>query len=62
MPLELKFFTLKPRSDSPGDVYAFASRMAMLRYADVIETEDRELANGLREWVDKEETKQLLEL
>ena len=62
MPLELKFFTLKPRSDSPDDVYALASRMAMLTYADVIEAEDRELANGLRDWVKREETEQLLEL
>lgn len=46
-----KYFVLKPRGN---DLYAAASRRAMLEYADVIWQENPELAEGLREWVSRE--------
>jgi len=50
--LEMKYFVLKPRGATP---YARASRLAMLLYADEIESENAELAEGLRSWVTKEQ-------
>lgn len=50
--LVMKYFVLKPAGD---DVYAKASRMAMRRYADEIESENLEMAKQLREWTDQEQ-------
>lgn len=51
--LVMKYFVLKPAGD---DVYARASRMAMLKYADALERqrENPELTGQLREWVARE--------
>ena len=49
--LHMKYFILKPSGD---DVYAFASRRALLAYAETIETENPELAESLREWKEAE--------
>ncbi|MDA3780460.1 MAG: hypothetical protein PF487_09635 [Bacteroidales bacterium] len=48
--LKMKYFVLKPTGT---DLYAGASRLAMLEYARVIEPENPELAKELREWVDR---------
>jgi len=48
--LQMKYFVLKPTGE---DLYAGASRLAMLEYARVIEPENPELAKELREWVDR---------
>lgn len=53
MPLEYKYFVLKPRG---GDEYAKASRAAMLAYANAISDHDPELADQLGDWVNKEAT------
>ena len=49
--LHLKYFVLKPHGD---DVYAKASRDAMLAYAETIKDDNQLLADDLREWVRKE--------
>ena len=49
--LEMKYFILKPRG---GSNYAKASRLAMRKYANVIEEENPDLAKELREWADRE--------
>ncbi len=48
--LEMKYFILKPKSKPGVDVYAMASRAAMLKYADVIEPVNPTLANELMKW------------
>ena len=48
--LMMKYFVLKPTGE---DLYAGASRLAMLEYARVIEPENPELAKALREWVER---------
>ena len=53
--LEMKYFVLKPESKSRCDVYASASRLAMIAYADEIEDENPELAKEIRTWADKEQ-------
>lgn len=45
--LLMKYFVLKPAGD---DVYARASRMAMLKYADVIKGENPKLSAELKDW------------
>jgi len=52
MPLELKYFVLKPRGNSP---HADAARVAMLAYMRAIFDHDPELARELGEWVNREE-------
>lgn len=54
MSLEMKYFILKPRSKYFVDQYALASRAAMRTYAFYIEDKDPLLAEGLREWTQKE--------
>ena len=49
--LEMKYFVLKPRGDSP---YARASRLAMRKFAVAIEDENPALAKDLRDWADRE--------
>jgi len=58
MPLELKYFTLKPRSKKFGDAYAKASREAIKAYAFEIQKTDFELHCDLLNWVEKEEKKE----
>jgi len=50
----MKYFVLNPRSKKDDDIYAHASREAMKAYADVIESENPELAQGLRDWRKRE--------
>lgn len=52
--LMLKYFVLKPKGSSP---YSKASRAAMRAYADVIEGENYDLADNLRNWVAEEQMK-----
>lgn len=47
MSLQMKYFVLKPKG---GDPFAAASRAAMLRYADMIESHEPTLAKELRDW------------
>jgi hypothetical protein len=58
MPLKMKYFVLKPRGKARKDLWAFASQEAMLRYAQVIESEDTELARELETWVWDEKKRQ----
>ena len=51
MPLDLKYFVLKPAGES---LFAVASRNAMLRYAETIEPSDEIFAEELRHWVSVE--------
>lgn len=46
--LELKYFVLNPNKK---DMYGWASREAVLVYANCIETENKRLAKDLRLWV-----------
>lgn len=46
--LQMKYFVLKPRGSDP---YAYASRAALVAYAEAIRSENSELARDLREWV-----------
>ena len=59
MSLEMKYFILKPRSKSPGDPYAAASRKAIRVYAEMIKKQDSELAIDLKEWANKETEKEI---
>ena len=52
--LEMKYFVLKPKGN---DVYAHASRAAMLTYAEEIIFSDRDLALDLIKWVADEDRK-----
>ena len=45
--LEMRYFVLKPEGNTP---YHKASRAAMLRYADMIEKENPQLANDIKNW------------
>ena len=49
--LGLKYFVLKPKGN---DIYANASRQAMLTYANIIKLQDPELSHDIILWVDKE--------
>lgn len=49
MPLEMKYFVLKPEGTDP---YAKASREALVAYAESIKTHDPGLAEDLWQWVD----------
>jgi hypothetical protein len=44
----MKYFVLKPKGE---DIYAKASRAAMLEYARVINRDNPELAEDLEDWV-----------
>jgi hypothetical protein len=50
--LQLRYFVLKPKGT---DRYAKASRAAMRRYAKLIQEENPELAQDLREWAEREQ-------
>ncbi|HEA67735.1 MAG TPA: hypothetical protein ENI07_13055 [Desulfobacterales bacterium] len=50
----LKYFVCKPRSKTPTDKHAFASRMAMETYARVIQETDEEFAGQIMARVDHE--------
>ena len=50
--LLLKYFILKPKGIN---IYAKASRLAMLKYAEVINIENPIFANDLRKWVSREQ-------
>lgn len=54
MPLEMKYFVLKPEGTDP---YANASREALVAYAESIKNHDPALAKDIWEWVDQELTK-----
>ena len=54
MALRMKYFVINPKSKHRGDIYAEASRMAMLEYARVIAWKNEELADDLTMWVDRE--------
>ena len=47
----MKYFVLKPEGT---DIFAKASREAMLRYAEVIKDADPELSKGMSEWALRE--------
>jgi hypothetical protein len=49
--LKMKYFNLKPEAKKPNDIYAVASRRAMIAYASAIQKENPELCKELREWV-----------
>ena len=51
--LFLKYFVLKPKG---SDIYAQASRNAMLEYARSIKEANPNFAEGIRSWVNDEET------
>jgi len=55
--LQIKYFVLKPKSKTTDDVYAKASRKAILTYANEIIQIDEKFANDLIKWVAEEETK-----
>ena len=50
--LFMKYFVLKP---SGTDIYAMASREAMLAYAGVVRHEDEALADRIEQWVSIEQ-------
>ena len=50
--LVMKYFVLKPRGD---DIYARASRAAMMHYARLIQSDNPVFAAELREWADSEQ-------
>lgn len=58
MPLQMKYFVLKPSGDS---AYSVASRYALQTYAKIIKDFDKELSANLLEWVDAEWEKCKLE-
>jgi hypothetical protein len=50
--LRMKYFVLKPENENkPDDVFAEASREAMLVYAKVISETNPDFAKGVRKWV-----------
>lgn len=51
MSLEMKYFVLKPHSNTKNDAYAIASRAAMNAYSQAIRKENPELADSLQKWV-----------
>lgn len=46
--LEMKYFVLNPNK---RDTYGLASRKAIMAYAEVVEKKNKQLAEGLRNWV-----------
>lgn len=55
MPLQVKYFVLKPRSKYCGDPHAKASRAAMLAYAESIASYDGALGMALADWASAED-------
>lgn len=56
MPLEMEYFILRPRSKRRYDIFAQASRLAMLTYASCIRGVDEQLAMDLEYWVRDEKS------
>lgn len=54
MPLEMKYFVLKPKSKTWDDPYGVAARQALRAYANAIEDFDPELCGALTAWADVE--------
>lgn len=54
MPLEMKYFVLMPRSKIANDVFAHASRAAMLTFAVHIDAVDPAFGNYITDWVQRE--------
>ena len=54
MSLEMKYFVLKPKAKTKDDIHAKASQDAMIRYAEIIEPIDPELAEDLALWAGRE--------
>ena len=50
----MKYFILKPKAKAKRDIFAQASQEAMLKYAEVIENTDLELAQKLIAWSQRE--------
>ena len=58
MTLEMKYFVLKPEAKSRDDLFATASQEAMIRYAEIIEPIDSDLAEDLAIWAGREIVRQ----
>jgi hypothetical protein len=58
MPLEMKYFVLKPRAKSKDDRFAKASQDAMCAYADSILQTDPILSKELSQWALNETIRQ----
>lgn len=54
MPLDVKYFVLKPRSKTKDDPHAIASRKAMNAYARSIYHHDPILCEQIHEWTQRE--------
>jgi hypothetical protein len=54
MTLEMKYFVLNPKAKARDDLLATASQEAMIRYAEVIEPINAELAEDLAIWARRE--------
>ena len=50
----MKYFVLEPKSVTKDDVYAYASRRAIMVYANTISHVNSNLAKQLTDWVDLE--------
>jgi len=61
MPLEVKYFVLKPRAKGAKDVFARASQLAMQEYGNYLRARsvEPELAGQLIAWADDEHLHQL---
>ena len=58
MPLEMKYFVVKPKAKDPYDIWARASQDALIAYSERIRTTDPLLADQLLLWATKEKTSQ----
>ena len=58
MPLEMKYFVLKPKAKDGYDMWARASQDAILAYSERIRTIDPLLADQLLFWAEKEKATQ----
>ena len=54
MTLEMKYFVLNPKAKARDDLFATASQEAMIRYAEIIEPINAELAEDLAIWARRE--------
>ena len=54
MPLEMKYFVLKPRAKSKDDAFASASQAALYSFGQNIQFADKDLAKELKAWADRE--------
>lgn len=58
MTLKMKYFVLKPEAKAKDDLFATASQEAMIRYAEIIEPINAELAEDLAIWAGREIVRQ----